>query len=266
MPVISKTAMEFSVKHPRRELRSPFVPNVSVPRHSHLAPRPVPLTSSIGTDRKCEVAGCRERLEEIADKYGRRVSLVGWSLGGVFAREVAKLRPDLVEMVFTLGSPFSGDPRANNAWRLYERVAGHPVDRPPLDLRLEEKPPVPTWALWSRADGVVAIDSARGRPGERDHAVEVGCRHLGFVSDCRALAAVLAALDAQAAKIDILRLLSVVLPPREATWWACLAARDLIGAEAKVVPPPLADAAGMARPDRRVLRVRRRTVAVWARC
>lgn len=54
--------------------------------------------------------------------------------------------------------------------------------------------------------------------------------------------AVLAALDAQAAKIDILRLLSVVLPPREATWWACLAARDLIGAEAKVVPPPLAAA------------------------
>lgn len=54
--------------------------------------------------------------------------------------------------------------------------------------------------------------------------------------------AVLAALDAQAAKIDILRLLSVALPPREATWWACLAARDLIGAEAKVVPPPLAAA------------------------
>lgn len=56
------------------------------------------------------------------------------------------------------------------------------------------------------------------------------------------VAAVLSELERQAAKIDMLRLLSVVLPPREATWWACLAARDLIGPEAKVVPPPLASA------------------------
>lgn len=53
---------------------------------------------------------------------------------------------------------------------------------------------------------------------------------------------VLAALEEQKAQLDMLRLLSVALPPREATWWACLAARDLIGADAKVVPPPLAAA------------------------
>lgn len=47
-------------------------------------------------------------------------------------------------------------------------------------------------------------------------------------------------LDGKSAKLDILRLLSVALPPREATWWACLAARDLIGEDAKVVPVPLA--------------------------
>ncbi|MFN3971482.1 MAG: DUF6931 family protein [Gemmobacter sp.] len=54
--------------------------------------------------------------------------------------------------------------------------------------------------------------------------------------------AVMAALEAQEARLDMLRLLSVALPPREATWWACLAARDLIGADAKKVPPPLATA------------------------
>ena len=75
---------------------------------------------------------------------GSPVVLIGWSLGGVFAREVAKLRPDLVATVFTLGSPFSGDPRANNAWRLYERIAGHSVDQPPVDVRKGTKPPVPT--------------------------------------------------------------------------------------------------------------------------
>ena len=51
---------------------------------------------------------------------------------------------------------------------------------------------------------------------------------------------VLAELESKDAKIDILRLLSVALPPREATWWACLAGHDLIGPEPKVVPPPLA--------------------------
>jgi hypothetical protein len=56
------------------------------------------------------------------------------------------------------------------------------------------------------------------------------------------VAAVLTELEEKAAKIDMLRLLAVALPPREATWWACLAARDLIGEDAKVVPPPLAAA------------------------
>jgi hypothetical protein len=53
---------------------------------------------------------------------------------------------------------------------------------------------------------------------------------------------VLEELESKAAKFDILRVLSVALPPREATWWACLAGHDLIGPEPKVVPPPLASA------------------------
>jgi hypothetical protein len=54
--------------------------------------------------------------------------------------------------------------------------------------------------------------------------------------------AVLEELEGKAAKFDILRVLAVALPPREATWWACLAGHDLIGPEPKVVPPPLASA------------------------
>ena len=111
---------------------------------------------------------------------GKKIILVGWSLGGVFAREVAKRRPDLVEKVVTLGSPFSGDPRANNAWRLYEWIAGHPVDQPPVETVTWEKPPVPTLAIWSRRDGIVSIRSARGLPGESDRQVELDCSHMGF--------------------------------------------------------------------------------------
>jgi pimeloyl-ACP methyl ester carboxylesterase len=123
-----------------------------------------------------------QRLAERIERHGRGrpVILVGWSLGGLFAREVAKLRPDLVARVVTLGSPFSGDPRANNAWRLYEWVAGHKVDSPPIEARVHEKPPVPTLAIWSRRDGIVAPASACGRPDESDRRVELDCSHMGF--------------------------------------------------------------------------------------
>lgn len=142
-------------------------------------------------------------LEEIIDRIehfsrGRPVILVGWSLGGIFAREIAKLRPDLVDIVFTMGSPFSGDPRANNAWRLYERVTGHPVDRPPLEVEIGGKPPVPTVALWSRRDGMVAAASARGTDAERDEHVELDCRHMGFATNGRAIRKVVAVVSARA--------------------------------------------------------------------
>jgi hypothetical protein len=118
------------------------------------------------------------RLEAFA--RGRKAILVGWSLGGIYAREVAKARPDLVEKVVTLGSPFSGDRRSNNVWRLYELVAGHPVDDPPIATDPSVKPPVPTLALWSRRDGIVAPAAARGAPGERDSELELDCSHMGF--------------------------------------------------------------------------------------
>jgi len=107
------------------------------------------------------------------------VLVVGWSLGGLFARELARHCPERVSAVVTLGSPFSGDVRANNVWRLYEWVAGHPVDQPPLP-RLSAKPPVPALALWSRRDGIIAPACARGQPDETDEAVELHCNHMGF--------------------------------------------------------------------------------------
>jgi hypothetical protein len=81
--------------------------------------------------------------------------------------------------VVTLGSPFSGDPKQNNVWRLYELIARHKVDEPPIP-RITDKPPVPTLALWSRRDGLIAPRSARGLEHERDKAVELGCTHMAF--------------------------------------------------------------------------------------
>jgi pimeloyl-ACP methyl ester carboxylesterase len=135
-----------------------------------------------------------ERLEAFSE--GRPAILVGWSLGGIYAREAAKQRPDLVAKVVTMGSPFSGNPRANNAWRLYELVSRHPVDRPPIAIEPAAKPPVPTLALWSRRDGMVAPACARGEGHERDHQVELDCSHMGFATSPRAFRAISEAIKA----------------------------------------------------------------------
>jgi pimeloyl-ACP methyl ester carboxylesterase len=137
-----------------------------------------------------------DRLTERIERFGggAPVILVGWSLGGIYAREVAKARPDLVSKVVTLGSPFCGDRRNNNVWRIYEFVAGHPVDNPPIPVVIEEKPPVPTLSIWSRRDGIVAVAAARGEPGQSDCQVELDCSHMGFAVSGRAYPKIVAAI------------------------------------------------------------------------
>lgn len=139
-----------------------------------------------------------DRLAAQVERFGggAPVMLVGWSLGGVYARELAKARPELVTKVVTLGTPFSGDPRHNNAWRLYELVAGHPVDAPPIRRDPAAKPPVPTMAIWSRRDGVIAPACARGTEAESDRRVELDCGHMAFGVSGAAYPKIIAAIRA----------------------------------------------------------------------
>ena len=113
-------------------------------------------------------AAIEERLLQLHARHGRKVVLIGWSLGGLYAREMAKRQPQAVAKVITMGSPFSGSPRANNVWRAYQFITGHSVDAPPVAAELKVKPPVETVALWSANDGVIGPRCAAGRPGERD--------------------------------------------------------------------------------------------------
>ena len=118
------------------------------------------------------------RIAAIHD--GRPILIVGWSLGGMFAREIACRVPDKIRAVVTLGSPFSGDLKTNtNVREFYEKIAGHDVNLPPFERNLM-KPPVPTLALWSRKDGIVAPSAARGLPQEVDKSVEIDTHHMGF--------------------------------------------------------------------------------------
>jgi pimeloyl-ACP methyl ester carboxylesterase len=134
-------------------------------------------------------------VSALALRHAEPLTLVGWSLGGLFAREIAKRRPDAVARVVTLGSPFSYSPRANNVWRAYQFIAGHRVDEPPVKVDLAAKPPVETVAMWSPRDGIVHPRAARGAQGERDREVALRCTHMGFAYDPQAIAAVLRELD-----------------------------------------------------------------------
>jgi pimeloyl-ACP methyl ester carboxylesterase len=91
-------------------------------------------------------------VRELNQAHGRKVSLVGWSLGGVYARQLAKMMPDRVRSVITLGSPFAAHPKATNAWRVYEMASGQRADQvdPGFGGSLADTPPVPTTAIYSR--------------------------------------------------------------------------------------------------------------------
>lgn len=134
------------------------------------------------------------RVAEITADCGQKVTLVGWSLGGLFAREYAKYAPRKVRAVVTMGTPFSGDARANRVWPIYQMIAGHSVDNPPFPCVRQDKPPVPTVALWSRRDGVIASGCAAGKAGERDRAIEVDCTHMGFAASPEGIRAVCSVL------------------------------------------------------------------------
>lgn len=135
-----------------------------------------------------------DRVQWIIARTGQPPALVGWSLGGIYAREYAKRHPHNVARVVTLGSPFSGSRRSNRAWRLYQLIARHSVEMPPIDIHPAPRPAMPTIALWSRRDGVVAVNSARGTAFESHRQIEVDCSHIGFAYARNSLAAIVGAL------------------------------------------------------------------------
>jgi pimeloyl-ACP methyl ester carboxylesterase len=122
---------------------------------------------------------CLDRVKKLRAESGRKVSLIGWSLGGIYAREMAKAVPDDVRCVITLGTPFRGNPRATNAWRIYEFASGERVDSVE-DGRFASPPPVPTTSIFSRTDGVVAWQCSVERETATAENIEVEASHIGL--------------------------------------------------------------------------------------
>ncbi len=131
---------------------------------------------------EARVTAMMDCLGALYRRTGGKVSIVGWSLGGVFARELAKKAPDKVRQVISLGSPISDDRNHTNARRLFEWLNG-PEPEPVRNghfQSLGEAPPVPTTSILTRTDGVVHWrGSVQHGKGEVEN-IEVVASHCGL--------------------------------------------------------------------------------------
>ena len=129
-----------------------------------------------------------EHVQRLAAASGRRMSLIGWSLGGIYAREVAKILKGRVRRVITIGTPFAGGPRTTHAALAYSLLSGQAAHHDPKTARRLLSPPsVPTTCIYSRSDGVVAwqacvqpnpppqVENCRGSGQPLRHGLEPPC-------------------------------------------------------------------------------------------
>lgn len=124
--------------------------------------------------------GLAPRLQVLHDRHQSKVVLIGWSLGGVFARELARRQPALVRGVITLGSPFNGHPSANNMDAPFRMM--NPGFKPDLEgfAKRIAPPPVPCISVYSKSDGVVAWQCSQEEPAPNTENIEVFSSHFGL--------------------------------------------------------------------------------------
>ena len=125
-----------------------------------------------------------QRLDEVFALNKRKVSLVGWSLGGVYARLLAQLHPDKVRQVITLGSPFAGSPRSTSVYRFARASSGKPpgqnYNQHLRQLAGEPLKGIPSTAVFSKTDGIVPWQIATQTPSEIAENIEVYASHMGL--------------------------------------------------------------------------------------
>jgi pimeloyl-ACP methyl ester carboxylesterase len=139
------------------------------------------LGRNIGPTAAC-VKGMRDKIDHLSDEYGGPVSLVGWSLGGIFARDLARRSPGAVRQVITLGSPFRiARHTQTRASRVFERFSHLHVEHRTFPLENEAEPlSMPATSIYSHFDGIVHWQTCLNTPGERCENIAVMASHLGL--------------------------------------------------------------------------------------
>jgi pimeloyl-ACP methyl ester carboxylesterase len=128
------------------------------------------------------VTGLRRRLDELTARHGRRLTIIGWSLGGIYARELARQAPDDVRQVITLGSPFRlATSDQTRAHRVFESYSHMHVEKWELPLEHGSKPLLaPTTSIYSKLDGIVSWQACLNDPSPSTENIEVYASHLGL--------------------------------------------------------------------------------------
>ena len=123
------------------------------------------------------------KLEGVYEEHGEKISLIGWSLGGVFARQLAKARPALIRQVITLGSPFKGLDQPNNVAWIYNLISNgkraSDID-PVLFENIPLPAPVPTTAIYTKEDGIVPWQLCLEEEDEIHQNIQVRGSHFGL--------------------------------------------------------------------------------------
>jgi hypothetical protein len=122
-----------------------------------------------------------KRLLSMHRKTGQRVSIIGWSLGGFIARELARERPELIHHVVTLGTPVIGGPKYTLLANKLRR-RGMDLDAIELEIAARNKIPlqIPVTAIYSRGDAIVAWQACIDPDGVNIEHIEVRTTHMGF--------------------------------------------------------------------------------------
>lgn len=127
--------------------------------------------------------GLAQRVRAISHQHGRTISIVGWSLGGIYAREIARISPDAVRQVISLGSPFRSLERTMRADLPLHDTPGDPDHSARLRRDVGGRTGslrVPTTAVYTRTDGVVPWQLCVEQRGPRSESVEVRGSHIGL--------------------------------------------------------------------------------------
>jgi pimeloyl-ACP methyl ester carboxylesterase len=122
------------------------------------------------------------QVKQLRQETGQKVSVIGWSLGGIFARELGRKFEDDVHSVITMGTPFSANPYGNYLFQLSLILSGKRFSQKDADAfdRRSEPPPVKTIAIHSRYDGVVAWECSLEKEGDHTRNIEVFSSHFGY--------------------------------------------------------------------------------------
>ncbi len=132
-----------------------------------------------------------KRIDDIYKQYNTKITLIGWSMGGIYVREIAKQRPELFNQVITLGSPFADVEAPNNAKWIYERLTDTSGVDEAWRLQISHPARIPTTAIYTKQDGIVPWQACMEGIEDKSHQnIEVRGSHWGLGMNARVLSIV----------------------------------------------------------------------------